>query len=166
MIRTLVILLVYVLGPALVILWAIKRFRSGVKPDVTEILALLVAVIFIGGLMFAYSESTHQDDQTELTDITAAVTLRYEFPVKAKYQDHAAVYGVAFPRYLEIRVYGIETLIEQDKLAKVMMELRRQIASKPIVLHFLREEIWEEKADGSRFPLRDSEVSLRKIRLE
>ena len=166
MIRALVILIVYVLGPALVFIWAVKRYKSGIKPDFTEVVAVLFAIVLIVVLMFSYSGSINQDDEAELTDIVAEMAKRYSFPVQAKYKEGAAVFGVAYPRYLEIRVYGIETFEEQEKLAEVMAKLRRQIASKPIVLHFLREEIWEEKADGSRQPLRDKEVSLRKIRLE
>ena len=48
----------------------------------------------------------------------------------------------------------------------VLKKLRKQIASEPIVVHFMRKEVWEENADGSRQPRRDREELLRKVRVE
>jgi len=42
----------------------------------------------------------------------------------------------------------------------------RQVAGKAIVVRFMREEIWEEAADGSRQPRRDREEMMRKARIE
>ena len=166
MIQVVLVILVYILGPVLVLRWAIKRYKSGEKTDFTEIVAVVFAVGLIGLLMYSYSGNITQDDAAELDNIVAELNKRYEFPVKAKFQDKSAVFGEAHARYLEIRIYGVSELAEQNKITEIMHKLRRQFASKPIVINFLREEIWEESSDGSRKPLREKELSLARIRVE
>jgi hypothetical protein len=90
----------------------------------------------------------------------------YEFPVKAKFQNRPAVEGFARPHRLEIHIYGVLSRDEQDKIMEIVTRLRREFASKPVVVHFFREEIWEESEDGTRKPRRDREELLRKARVD
>jgi len=98
--------------------------------------------------------------------IVNALTERYDFPVKAKFLDKPAVFGEAHARYLEVRIYGIESIEEQENIERIGQKLRKEVASKPIVLKFFREEVWEVKPDGARLPLRDQEFLVRQIRIE
>jgi hypothetical protein len=166
MIPVLLVVVVYILGPALVLTWAVKRFRSGVKPDFTEIVAVTLAVVLIGLLIFSYSNITTDTDQEDVQKIVSTLIERYNFPVKAKYQDKPAVFGEAHARYLEVRIYGVESNEEQENIKDIAEKLRKEVASKPIVLKFFREEVWEVKPDGSRLPLRDQEFLVRQIRIE
>ena len=166
MIQILLVVVVYMLGPALVLTWAVKRYRSGVKPDFTEIVAVTLAVILIGLLIYSYSSISTDTDQEDVQQIVKALTERYDFPVKAKYLDQPAVFGKAYARYLEVRIYGIESNEEQENIKRIAEKLRKEVASKPIVLRFFREEIWETSPDGARRPLRDQEFLVRQIRIE
>ena len=167
MIPVLLVVVVYVLGPALVLTWAVKRYRSGVKPDFTEIVAVTLAVVLIGLLIYSYSSSFSTDtDQEDVQRIVQQLTERYDFPVKAKYLDQPAVFGEVHPRYLEVRIYGVETNRQQEEIKYIAEKLRKEVASKPIVLRFFREEVWETSDDGARQPLRDQEFLVQQIRIE
>ena len=166
MIQVLLVVVVYVLGPALVLTWAVKRYRSGVKPEFTEIVAVTMAVVLIGLLIYSYSNISTDTDQQDIQQIVKALTERYDFPVKAKYLDQPAVFGKAYARYLEVRIYGVESNKEQEKIKQIAEKLRKEVASKPIVLRFFRQEIWETKPDGSRQPHREQEYLERQIRIE
>jgi hypothetical protein len=166
MIQVLLVVVVYMLGPALVLTWAVKRYRSGVKPDFTEIVAVTLAVILIGLLIYSYSSISTDTDQEDVQQIVKALTERYDFPVKAKYLDQPAVFGKAYARYLEVRIYGIESNEEQENIKRIAEKLRKEVASKPIVLRFFRKEMWETSPDGARRPLRDQEFLVRQIRIE
>jgi branched-subunit amino acid transport protein AzlD len=166
MIPVLLVVVVYILGPALVLTWAVKRFRSGVKPDFTEIVAVTLAVVLIGLLIYSYSSISTDTDKEDVQQIVSVLTERYDFPVKAKFLDQPAVFGEAHARYLEVRIYGIESNEEQENIERIAEKLRKEVASKPIVLRFFREEVWEIAPDGSRQPLRDQEFLVRQIRIE
>jgi|GEM_PF-1927821 len=166
MIQVLLVVVVYILGPALVLAWAVKRYRSGVKPDFTEIVAVTLAVVLIGLLIYSYSSISTDTDQEDVQQIVSTLTERYDFPVKAKFLDQPAVFGEAHARYLEVRIYGVESNEEQENIKHIAEKLRKEVASKPIVLRFFREEVWETAADGSRQPLRDQEFLVRQIRIE
>jgi hypothetical protein len=166
MIQVLLVVVIYLLGPALVLTWAVRRYRSGVKPDFTEIVAVTLAVILIGLLIYSYSNISTDTDKEDVQKIVKALTERYDFPVKAKFLDKPAVFGEAHARYLEVRIYGIESIEEQENIERIGQKLRKEVASKPIVLKFFREEVWEVKADGARLPLRDQEFLVRQIRIE
>ncbi len=166
MIQVLLVILIYILGPALVLTWAIKRYRSGEKPDFTEIVAVTLAAVLIGLLIYSYSNISTDTDQQDVQQVVKELSERYDFPVKAKFMDQPAVFGEAYPRYLELRIYGIEANKEQENIKNIAEKLRREIASKPIVLRFFREEVWETAPDGSRRPLRDQEFLVRQIRIE
>lgn len=166
MIQVLLVVVVYVLGPALVLTWAVKRYRSGVKPDFIEIVAVTLAMVLIGLLIYSYSNISTDTDQEDVQQIVDTLIDRYDFPVKAKYLDRPAVFGEAHARYLEVRIYGIESNEEQEKIKHIAEKLRKEVASKPIVLRFFREEVWETMPDGSRQPLRDQEFLVRQIRIE
>jgi branched-subunit amino acid transport protein AzlD len=166
MIPVLLVVVVYILGPALVLTWAVKRFRSGVKPDFTEIVAVTLAVVLIGLLIYSYSSISTDTDKEDVQQIVSVLTERYDFPVKAKFLDQPAVFGEVHARYLEVRIYGIESNEEQENIERIAEKLRKEVASKPIVLRFFREEVWEIAPDGSRQPLRDQEFLVRQIRIE
>jgi branched-subunit amino acid transport protein AzlD len=166
MVQVLLVVIVYVLGPALVLRWAVKRYRSGEKPDFTEIVAVVLAVTLIGVLIYSYSHITTDTDKEDVQQIVKTLTQRYTFPLKAKYLDQPAVFGKAHARYLEVRIYGVSSNEEQEKIKRIAEKLRREVASKPIVLNFYREELWKTAADGSRYPLRAQEYLLRTIHIE
>ncbi len=160
MIQVLVILLVYVIGPLAVFTWAVRRYRSGVKPDFYEIAAISVATLLIGLLVWAFSGSVTDQDNADVDKVVAELIQRYPFPVKARYQDRPALSGEATNRDLEIRVYGVTDRTEQNKVIDIAEKLRRENISKPIQLLFFSEEIWEERADGTRIPHREQEQLL------
>lgn len=166
MIPTLLVILVYIVGPIAILVWAVKRHRHGVKPTFGEIVIVSLAVFLMVLFAFSSTWNTSDDDDQEVVQVVQELTQRYDFPLKAKFADRPAVEGIAKPRRLEIHVYGVITSEEQAKVVTVLEKLRKQIASKPIVVHFIREEVWEENADGSRQPRRDREELMRKVRIE
>ena len=166
MLPTLLVILVYLVGPVAILVWAVKRYRHGVKPAFGEVVVVAFAVFLMALFAFTTAWNTSDDDDQEVAQVVQELTQRYDFPVKARFADRSAVEGFAKPRRLEIHVYGVITSEEQAKVVKVLEKLRKQIASKPIVVHFIRAEVWEESADGSRQPRRDHEELLRKVRVE
>ena len=166
MIRVLLIILAYIVGPALVLVWAVRRYRTGVKPDLTEVVAIVVALIMIIFLMYQFTGNVTDTDKKDLHTIVSSLTSSYRFPLKAKFEDRPAVDGVVHPRYLEIRIYGVTDRNEQDKIVMLLKKLRREVASKSLVVNFFREEVWEQKPDGSRRPLHDKEQPIQTVRLE
>jgi hypothetical protein len=117
-------------------------------------------------LIYSYSSISTDTDKEDVQQIVSVLTERYDFPVKAKFLDQPAVFGEAHARYLEVRIYGIESNEEQENIERIAEKLRKEVASKPIVLRFFREEVWEIAPDGSRQPLRDQEFLVRQIRIE
>ncbi|MDH5325750.1 MAG: hypothetical protein OEZ68_10455 [Gammaproteobacteria bacterium] len=166
MVQIVLVIVVYVLGPALILTWAVRRFRSGVKPEFSEVVAVTFAVVLLGLLIFSNLKFVSDQDADETQQVVSALISRYDFPVQAKYQARPAVDGIAHRRYLEIRVYGVAAPKEQEKIQEIVKKLRKQVASKPIVVNFFKEEVWQENPDGSRLPLRDQEQLMKKIRLE
>lgn len=166
MIQILLIIIVYIVGPIAILTWAVKRFRHGVKPDTGEVAVVLGAIALM--VLFAVSSTWNVSDRdsNEIEQIVSELVQRYDFPVKARFQDRPAVEGIARPRRLEVYVYGVTGSDEQAKVVTVLKKLRKQLASKPVVVHFMREEVWEEDEDGSRRPRRDREELLRKVRVE
>ena len=166
MIQVLLIILVYIVGPIAILSWAIKRYKHGIKPTFGESFIVVAAILLMA--LFAYSSTWNisERDSDEVKQIVAELIQRYDFPVKAKFSDQPAVEGIARPRRLEIHIYGITDRTEQDKVVEVVKKLRRQIASKPVVVHFIREEVWEVANDGSRKPRRDREELMRKARID
>ncbi|MBN4079167.1 hypothetical protein JYT26_00855 [Beggiatoa alba] len=166
MIPTLLVILVYIVGPIAILTWAVKRYRHGVKPAFGEVVVVVLAMLLMVLFAFTTVWNTSDDDKQEVTQIVQELTERYDFPVKARFADRPAVEGIAKPRRLELHVYGVITSEEQAKVVMVLEKLHRQIASKPIVVHFIRAEVWEENADGSRQPRRDREELMRQVRIE
>ena len=166
MIPVILVVVVYIVGPALILTWAVKRYRSGVKPDFTEVVAVTLAVVLIGLLIYSYTSISTDTDKEDVQQIVDTLIERYDFPVKAKFLDKPAVFGEAHARYLEVRIYGIESNEEQENLKRIAEKLRKEVATKPIVLRFFREEVWDTAPDGSRQPLRDQEFLVRQIRIE
>jgi hypothetical protein len=167
MFQALLVILVYVVGPIAILVWAVKRYQHGIKPGFNEIVIVIIAIMLM--VLFAFSSTWNVSDRdtAEVEQIVTELGQRYDFPVKAKFQnDKPAVWGVARPRRLEIYVYGVLQRDEQNKVIAIVEKLRRQIASKPVVVDFMREEVWEVDADGSRRPRRDREELLRKARVE
>jgi len=166
MIRTVFILLVYIVAPALLIYWAAHRIRMRHKPTLLEIALFFVAAFLLGTLMVSLTGKMYSENDAGLGEFVTQLEKSYQFPLAAKFAEGPAVYAQGFPRFLEVRIYGVNSITEQNKVAEIGRRLHRKYAHKPILLNFLREEIWLQNADGSRIPLRDKEVSLRKIRLE
>lgn len=166
MLQVLLIFIVYILGPALIFIWAVKRYKSGVKPDLTEVVAVVLSVALIGLLSFTMYSNVTDEDREDAERIVQSLTERYQFPVKAKYQDKPAVFGDARGRNVVISVYGIQDVLEQQKIVAIAEELRKQWNSKPIVVKFLQEEIWEQNEDGSRQAARHKETLLHKYLVE
>ena len=166
MAQVLLVILVYILGPALILIWAVKRYRSGVKPDFTEVVAVILAVALISLLTFSYTSSVTDEDRREVSRIVDTLIERYPFPVKAKFQDGVAVFGDAKGRNLQIKIYGVIDTIEQEKVVAIVQKLRRQWDSKPIFVKFFQEEVWEQGPDGSRIPARHKEHLIHKYQAE
>lgn len=166
MIQVFLIILVYIAGPIAILSWAIKRYKHGIKPSFAETSVVVIAVLLM--VLFALSSTwdISDRDEGEVTRIVDELTQVYTFPVKAKFQDRPAVEGFARPHRLEIHIYGVTKREDQDKIMEIVKRLRRQYASKPVVVHFIREEIWEEAEDGSRKPRRDREELMRKARVD
>jgi len=102
MIQVILVFLVYILGPALILVWAVKRYKSGVKPDFTEIVAVVLAIALIGLLSFTLMSTVTDEDRDDAQLIVQGLTERYSFPVKAKFQDIPAVFGDAKGRNIVI----------------------------------------------------------------
>jgi len=166
MIPTLLVILVYLVGPVAILVWAVKRYRHGVKPAFGEIVVVVLAVFLMALFAFTSVWNTSDSDNQEAAQVVQELIQRYDFPVKARFADRPAVEGFAKPRRLEVRVYGVITSEEQANVVQVLKKLRKKIASKPIVVYFIRAEVWEESADGSRLPRRDREELLRQVRIE
>lgn len=166
MIQVLLIILVYMVGPIAILAWAIKRYKHGIKPSFGETSIVVLAILLM--VLFAFSSIWNLSDRDsgEVDLIVGELVQRYDFPVKAKFQDVPAVVGIARPHRLEIHVYGVLASEEQAKVVEVLKKLRRQMASKAVVVHFIREEVWEEEPDGSRKPRRDREELMRKVRID
>jgi glucan phosphoethanolaminetransferase (alkaline phosphatase superfamily) len=166
MLQVLLILLVYIVGPVAIVVWAFKRYKHGVKPSFGEVVVVVFAVLLM--VLFAVSTNWNVSDRdaAEADQLVAELVKRYDFPVKFKYQDAPAVYAEARARRLVVYVYGVTERQEQDKMVAVAEKLRRQIASKPVVIHFMREEVWEVDENGARRPRRDREELMRKARID
>ena len=166
MFQVLLIFIVYILGPALIFIWAVKRYKSGVKPDFTEVVAVVLSVFLIGLLSFTMYSNVTDEDREHADRIVKSLVERYSFPVKAQYQDVPAVFGDADGRNIVVSVYGIQDVLEQQKVVAIAEDLRKQWNSKPIVVKFFQKEIWEQNEDGSRQPARHKETLLHKYLIE
>jgi len=166
MIQVILVFLVYILGPALILVWAVKRYKSGVKPDFTEIVAVVLAIALIGLLSFTLMSTVTDEDRDDAQLIVQGLTERYSFPVKAKFQDIPAVFGDAKGRNIVITIYGVIDTIEQERIVAIVADLRKQMDSKPIEVKFFQEEIWEHYEDGSRRAARRKETLLHKYLVE
>lgn len=166
MLQALLVILVYVVGPIAVVVWAVKRYKHGVKPSFGEVVVVIFAILLMALFAVSTRWNTSDRDAAEAEQLVAELVTHYDFPVKFKFRDAPAVDAVAQPRRLEVYVYGVVDRVEQDKVVAVAEKLRRQIASKPVVIHFMREEVWEEGEDGSRHPRRDREELMRKARID
>jgi len=166
MIQVILVFLVYILGPALILVWAVKRYKSGVKPDFTEIVAVVLAIALIGLLSFTLMSTVTDEDRDDAQLIVQGLTERYSFPVKAKFQDIPAVFGDAKGRNIVISIYGVIDTIEQERIVAIAADLRKQMDAKPIEVKFFQEEIWEHYEDGSRRAARHKETLLHKYLVE
>ncbi|HHH47621.1 MAG TPA: hypothetical protein ENK51_01845 [Gammaproteobacteria bacterium] len=166
MVQALLVILVYVVFPLGILVWAYQRYKHGIKPHMGEYALVAFAIAMMLLLAFSSSWDTSDQDRRDVQQIVDRLIERYDFPVQAKYQDRPAVFGEAQPRRLVITIYGVIDRDEQDRILAVLRKLHREIASKAIVVQFMREEVWEELPDGSRQPRRDREELMRKARIE
>lgn len=166
MLQVTLVFIVYILGPALIFVWAVKRYKSGVKPDFTEVVAVVLSVALIGLLSFTLFSTVTDEDREDADRIVKSLTERYNFPVKAQYQDVPAVFGDAKGRNIIISIYGVADPIEQQKIVAIATDIRKQWDSKPINVKFFQKEIWEQNEDGSRQPARHKETLLHKYLVE
>ena len=166
MLQVALVFIVYILGPALIFVWAVKRYKSGVKPDFTEVVAVVLSIVLISLLSYTLLSTVSDEDREDADRIVQSLTERYSFPVKAKFQDKPAVFGGAEGRNILISVYGVTDPIEQQKVVAITTDLRKQWDSIPIVVKFFQEEIWEQNEDGSRRAARHKETLLHKYLIE
>ncbi len=166
MVQALLVILVYVVFPVSILVWAYLRYKHGIKPHMGEYALVAFAISMMLLLAFSSNWDTSDQDRRDVQQIVDTLIERYDFPVQEKFQDRPAVMGEAQPRRLVITIYGVTERTEQDKVLEVLRKLRRQVAGKAIVVRFMREEVWEEAADGSRQPRRDREEMMRKARIE
>ncbi len=166
MIQALLVILVYVVFPIAILVWAYKRYKHGIKPHMGEYAVVTFAIAMMLLLAFSSTWDVSDQDQRDVQQIVDQLVERYDFPLQAKYQQRPAVFGVAQPRRLVITIYGVTERSEQDRVLDVLRKLRRQVGGKAIVVQFMREEVWEEAADGTREPRRDREEMMRKARIE
>lgn len=166
MIRLVLVIVVYVVAPVAIFWWAVKRYRSGVKPDFTEVVAVVLSIVLIGLLSFTMWSTVTDEDRQDAQRIVRGLTERYAFPVKAKYQDKPAVFGDVEGRNIVVTIYGVTDAIEQQKIVAIARELRKQWDSKPIILKFYQKEIWEQDENGARRPAREKEMLIHKYHIE
>lgn len=166
MIQALLVILVYIVFPVAILVWAYKRYKHGIKPHMGEYAVVSFAIAMMLLLALSSTWDISDQDRRDVQQIVDTLIERYDFPVQARYQDRPAVSGVAQPRRLVITIYGVLERPEQDKVLEVLRKLRRQVAGKAIVVKFMREEVWEVAADGTRQPQRDREEMMRKARVE
>jgi len=166
MIQAVLVILVYVVFPLAILNWAWQRYRHGVKPHFTEyaIVAFAIGLMVLFGVSSSWEIS--DQDRRDVETIVDTLIQRYDFPVKARYQDRPAVRGEANARRLVITIYGVTERDAQERILAILRKLRRQVDSKPLVVHFMQKERWEVLPDGTRRPLRDREELLRKVRIE
>lgn len=165
MLRVIFILGIYVLAPAALIYWAVMRMRMQHKPALPELSLVGVSALLLGMLMYLSLDQFQDSGDAGLQQVISEMQKQYDFP-RAKFSDGPAVFGHAYPHYLEIRIYGVNEFAEQQRVVEIAKPLHRRYAHKAVVLNFLREEIWRVGEDGSRVPLPNQELSLRKVRLE
>lgn len=166
MFQALLVILVYIVGPLAILVWAVKRFKHGIKPSFNEIVVVVAAILLMVLLAVSSTWDVSDRDAAEAELVVKELIQHYDFPVQAKFQDRPAVEAVPQPRRLELHIYGVLTREEQDKVKVAAEKLRRQISSKPMVVYFFREEVWEENPDGSRRPRRDQEELLRTVHID
>jgi hypothetical protein len=165
MLQALLILLVYIVGPAAILIWAARRFRQGIKPGAVEIGVVVMAVVLIALFTYAYTWNTSDRDARDAQVIVEQLTQRFSFP-KARFQDKPAVEATARARQIEIRIYGVLDDGAQKQVIAIARDLRRQVSSKALLVQFYAEEKWEIREDGTRLPRPDQEVPIRKQRIE
>jgi hypothetical protein len=166
MIQAILVFLIYVLGPILILVWAVKRYQSGVKPDFTEVVAVVLAVALMAVLGYAFMSTVTDEDRDDAQRIVQGLTERYSFPVKAKFQEIPAVFGDAKGRNIVISIYGVIDTLEQERIVAIARDLRKELDSKTIEVRFFQEEIWEHYEDGSRRVARHKETLLHKYLIE
>jgi hypothetical protein len=167
MARLILVFVVYVLAPILIIWWAVKRYKSGVKPDFIEVVAVVLSIVLIGLLSFTLWSTVTDEDREDAQRIVQELTQRYSFPVKAKFQeDKPAVFGDAEGRNIVVTIYGVTDSIEQQKIVAIAEKLREQWDSKPIIVKFYQKEIWEQTEQGARRPAREKEMLIHKYHIE
>ncbi len=166
MIQALLVILVYVVFPIAILVWVYTRYQHGIKPHMGEYAVVVFAIAMMLLLAFSSTWDVSDQDQRDVRQIVDTLVERYDFPVQAKFQDRPAVSGVAQPRRLVVTIYGVVERSEQDRVLDVLRKLRRQEASKAIVVKFMREEIWEVADDGTRRARRDREEMMRKAWVE
>jgi hypothetical protein len=166
MIRALIIILVYIVGPVAVLVWAFKRYKHGIKPSFGEASIVIIAIFLmvVSAYFTTWKVIDHGNEQ--VAQIVSELIQSYNFPVKAKFQDRPAVDGIARPNRFVIHVYGVISRREQDKVVSVLNKLHHQLSTKPIVVYFFRAEVWVTGKDGTRHPRRDREELLRTVRVE
>ena len=171
MIRVIFVLLVYVVGPALILWWAIKRYRSGVKPDLPEVAAVCFAVIAItSSIYFLSANVTTEEDFALAESLAAKLVTQHQFMGRINDPTQPAVYAEAEDGHPVIRIYGITDAIEQEKVAMLVEKLRPDLAaeSKPetIIIKFFQKEIWETDKQGNPIQVRQKETLLHRYLLE
>ncbi|MDX1812956.1 MAG: hypothetical protein R3240_13460, partial [Gammaproteobacteria bacterium] len=97
MIRALIVILVYIVGPVAILLWAIKRYRYGNKPSLGEVSAVIIAIAMMVTFSYFMYWKVGDHGNEKVAQIVSELIKSYDFPVKAKFQDRPAVVGISRP---------------------------------------------------------------------
>lgn len=167
MIRVLLVLLVYVVGPALIFWWAIKRYRTGVKPDLPEVISVCMAVIAItSAIYFMSSGMPTEEDRVIAAQMAESLVTQHKFQSRLQATNKPAVYADAEDGFPVVRIYGITDAIEQNTVVGLVEKLRADATGKPVRVDFYLREIWETGKDGSPVQARHKETLLHRYLLE
>jgi hypothetical protein len=83
-------------------------------------------------------------DQAEATKVVNGIEAHYQFRVMSTRDKRPAVYELPHTRYSEVLVYGDYTKAEQDAILAVARAVRKEVATKPVVISFYPKEHVQE----------------------
>ncbi|VAW99897.1 hypothetical protein MNBD_GAMMA19-1875, partial [hydrothermal vent metagenome] len=69
MIPTLLVILVYIVGPIAILVWAVKRYRHGIKPAPGEVVVVILAVFLMALFAFTATWNTSDEDNQEVVQV-------------------------------------------------------------------------------------------------
>jgi|HubBroStandDraft_2_1064218.scaffolds.fasta_scaffold127813_1 hypothetical protein len=102
------------------------------------VLIVLFASVLVG------CDIPSADDQAEASKIVDGMVARYHFRVMCAHENRPAVYELPHVHYSEILVFGDYSTTEQDEILKTAHVVRREVATKPVLVRFYPKENVEE----------------------